>query len=57
MKVIIIRKFSFGDRGKEWFHFEDEKLQEAYTTLTGLKSITPNNLNALALFNVEFEIK
>jgi len=57
MKIKIIRKLSFGDRGKEWFYFEDEEFQKNYTKITrGLKAITANNLKILNSFGVEFEI-
>ena len=54
MKIKIIRKLSFGDRGRIWFYFEDEEFQEAYNTLTKKKALTDKNRKALEKLGVIF---
>jgi len=54
MKIKIIRKLSFGDRGRIWFYFEDDTLQEAYNTLTKKKALTDKNRKALEKLGVIF---
>ena len=58
MNIKIIKKYSFGDRGREFLIFENHEMREAYFELTGHKVITAKNLDLLyKLFGVEFDIE